>query len=117
YWSLITSAFVHFEILHLAFNIYWLWHLGTLLEGRIGSLRWVVLFIASAIVSSGWELAAAGTTGIGMSGVVYAIFGFMWMTSEQYPEFKKILTPKTSLIFFVWLVLCFVLTYTGTWHI
>ncbi|MHC4860976.1 MAG: rhomboid family intramembrane serine protease, partial [Planctomycetota bacterium] len=36
WWALLTSAFVHIEIWHLAFNVYWLWVLGSRLERTIG---------------------------------------------------------------------------------
>ena len=38
YWALITSACVHFALWHVAFNVYWLWVLGSRLERAIGSL-------------------------------------------------------------------------------
>src|SRR4030095_6768732 len=72
YWSLLTSVFVHRELLHFAFNLYWLWVLGGALEREIGSLRLLPFLALSAVVSSGVEFAVAGTTGIGISGVVYA---------------------------------------------
>ena len=34
WWALITTAFVHIELWHLAFNLYWLWVLGGRLELR-----------------------------------------------------------------------------------
>ena len=86
YWALVTSTFVHFELWHVAFNIYWIWMLGTRLERAIGTLPFLAFFLASASISSSFQLAVSGTTGIGASGVVYAIFGFMWVTRERYPR-------------------------------
>src|SRR5262245_17208824 len=55
-WGLVTSVFVHMELWHLAFNLYWLWVLGSHLERAIGSVRWLGFFLITAAVSSGAEL-------------------------------------------------------------
>ncbi|HET6372027.1 MAG TPA: rhomboid family intramembrane serine protease, partial [Candidatus Polarisedimenticolia bacterium] len=78
YWALWTSVFVHFELWHIAFNLYWLWTLGRSLELTAGRASWAALFILSAGISSVAQMAVSGDTGVGASGVVYAFFGFMW---------------------------------------
>ena len=35
-WRLVTSALPHVDLLHLAFNLYWLWAFGTTVEGVFG---------------------------------------------------------------------------------
>jgi GlpG protein len=110
FWSLVTSTFVHLEFWHLAFNLYWLWVLGSRLERAIGSPRWLAFFLIAAVVSSGIELLFAGDTGFGASGVGYALFGFMWMARGRYPRFVEVLDQRTILLFVVWLFLCVGLT-------
>ncbi len=117
YWALVTSAFVHFALWHLAFNAYWLWVLGSRLEQAIGSLRFLAFFVVSAIVSSSFQLAVSDATGIGASGVVYAIFGFMWPTRHRYPQFNEVLDAKTIQVFVIWLVGCVVATFLDVWEV
>lgn len=117
YWGLITSVFVHVELWHLAFNVYWLWYLGGRLEKTIGMVRWLAFFLMAAIVSSGLQLAVSDTTGIGASGVVYAIFGFMWWSQDHFEEFKESLPKQTVIIFVVWLVICLATTYLKIWEV
>ena len=117
YWALVSSVFVHFDPLHLAFNVYWLWVLGSRLERTIGSLRFLGFFVLSAFVSSSIELAFAGDTGIGASGVVYAMFGFMWLAGDRYPQFNSVLTSRTIQIFMFWMVGCVVATYLNIWEV
>ena len=117
YWVLVTSALVHQAIWHLAFNMYWLGVLGTRLEQAIGSLPYLLLLVASAIVSSGSQLAVSGTTGIGASGVVYAIFGFMLVVRVRFPAFREALSPQIVKLFVVWLVGCMVATYANIWQV
>ena len=69
YWALVSSTFVHFALWHVAFNVYWLWVLGSRFEQAIGSLPFLAFFVVSAIVSSSFQLAVSDSTGIGASGV------------------------------------------------
>lgn len=109
-WYLVTSVFVHLALWHLAFNLSWLWVLGRLLEKAIGPLRLLALFLGGAIVSAAAELAAADSTGIGLSGVICALFGFAWVARPRYPAFGAVITRPTVSFFLGWLVLCVLAT-------
>ena len=117
YWALITSVFVHMALWHVAFNVYWLWALGSRLERAIGSFSFLTFFLTSAFVSSSYQLGTSGTTGIGASGVVYAIFGFMWLTRGRYQLFEEVLDQRTILIFVVWLFGCLAATIFDVWQV
>lgn len=117
WWGLISSAFVHFEIWHVAFNVCWLWALGSRLERAIGSFPYLAFIIVAAFVSSSFQLAVSGGMGIGFSGVGYALFGFMWPTRGRYPEFREVLNDRLVQLFLFWLVLCVVTTHLGLWNI
>ncbi len=112
-WALITSVFVHREIWHIAFNLYWLWILGNVLEDAIGPWRWLAFFLAAAVVSSGFQLLISGGMGIGMSGVGYALFGFGWIARHKIPTFQAILNEQTIGTFLIWMVGCMVATQFG----
>lgn len=117
YFGLITSAAVHFEWWHLAANAYWLWVLGRPLEQVIGAWRYSAFLIVSAFVSSSYQFAVSDSTGIGASGVVYAIFGFMWVTRQKYPQLREVLPWKVIRLFNTWLLMCFIITYLGVMEI
>lgn len=117
YWVLLSSTLVHQAVWHLAFNIYWLGVLGTRLEQAIGSIAYFALLVTAAIVSSGSQLAASGMTGIGASGVVYAIFGFMLVLRNRFPAFREVLSVQTINLFGIWLVVCLITTYANIWHV
>jgi GlpG protein len=116
-WALITSVFVHLEIWHIAFNVYWLWLLGTCFEETVGSLRWLLFFLGAAWVSASAELLFGGGAGIGMSGVGYALFGFGWVARQKMPRVAEIINDQTAQIFLVWLLLCVALTQFGVMQI
>lgn len=116
FYGLLTDAFVHYEILHILFNLYWLWIFGKAFERNIGSFALLVFIVVTAFVSSGVQLLTAGM-GIGLSGVGYALFGFCWMTRSRYPEFARIVDQRTIGLFLIWFVVCVVTTYTGIMRI
>jgi membrane associated rhomboid family serine protease len=75
YWRLITGGFLHDGILHIAFNMYILYWLGTMLEPVLGHVRFTALYFASLLAGSFGALAAEPTAlTVGASG---AVFGLM----------------------------------------
>ena len=76
WWRLVTCMFVHFGIVHLAFNMWALWDAGRLTEKLYGS-GWfaaVYLFagVAGGIASMIWS---QRTISVGASGAVFGVFG------------------------------------------
>src|SRR5437660_2702665 len=65
-WRLVTSVFPHADIVHLAFNVYWLWQFGRVVEGWMGSVRFAGFFILMAFGSSAAQLLVSGDGGIGL---------------------------------------------------
>lgn len=116
YWALVTSAFVHIEPLHLLFNLYWFWILGGAFEKTFGPVQFFLFVVFSAFVSSGLEF-LLGETGIGLSGVGYALFGFAWMTRGTYHEFGRIVNDRVVQLFLLWALICIVATYAGLMNI
>jgi membrane associated rhomboid family serine protease len=112
WWGLLTSPFVHVEVWHVGFNVYWLWTMGGAFERRFSSLRLAAFILLSSWISSAVEL-FTGTTGIGISGVVYALFGFLWVARVRIDEFRAVMPDKTALWFLTWFVLCFWLDRVG----
>jgi GlpG protein len=112
-WRLVTPIFMHVGPLHIVFNMWWLSALGTMIEIRRGTLRLAVLVLIAAVVSNlgqyTWmERNDPGKAHLflGMSGVVYALFGYIWMKSLYEPEQGMIVHPNNVNIMLGWLVLC-----------
>ena len=113
-WRLISPIFLHFDILHIAFNMMWLYQLGSLIEMRKGNFVLAAVVLSSAVISNlseyFWELHQRGPEAIltfgGMSGVVYALFGYCWMKSD-YDHDADIRMPSNTVGWMIgWLVLC-----------
>ncbi|MEP6670770.1 MAG: rhomboid family intramembrane serine protease [Chthoniobacter sp.] len=115
YWSLVASMFVHVNAFHLFFNAYWLYILGGYVEEQYGAKFYALLILISGCCASTLELSFAGSTGVGMSGVVYAIFGLLWGGQSFGTHSAAEVLPKDRIrLFLIWLVLCIVMTATGT---
>jgi GlpG protein len=112
-WRLVTPIFMHVNPIHIFFNMWWLVALGTMIETRRGTARLAVLVLISAVISNVgqflyMEEANPGKPQIfeGMSGVVYALFGYIWMKGLYEPEQGMIMLPNNVTIMIVWLFLC-----------
>lgn len=116
-WPLVTSAFLHADIIHLAFNVYWVWVLYSEMERMTTPARAVLFGLGAAAFSSAAELMAMDQMGIGLSGVGYAVFGFGWGRSARDPRYARLIPQETLNMWLGWGVLCVVLTMSGTWAV
>jgi len=105
-WRLITPIFVHFSILHLLFNMLWLRDLGSLIEARASTLKLLLLVLVTGIASNIGQYLMSGPSFGGMSGVVYGLFGYIWMRGKFDPSSGMFLTDQTIMIMVGWYLLC-----------
>jgi GlpG protein len=110
-WGLVTTVFIHGDWLHLLFNMIWLVQLGRILELTLSPLIYPAFLIAAAAVGSACELLVSGTTGIGMSGVVYAMFALMWAGRGMYPVWGAVATRPNLNVFIAWGLFCLAATW------
>jgi membrane associated rhomboid family serine protease len=76
YWRLITAAFLHYGPLHLLLNMLALYWFGTLLERRIGSGKYLLLYVVSGLAGSAGALIASPLKPtVGASGAIFGILG------------------------------------------
>lgn len=104
-WRWFTPAFLHFSLLHILFNLMWWWYLGGPVEKRLGSGKLFTIALISALLSGWGQSIFSGIYFGGLSGVVYALMGYVWLTGELKPE-SQLSLPRGLMIFAVaWLVL------------
>ena len=78
WYRVVSSAFLHFGIFHLAFNMLLLFQLGLLLEPMLGRVRFLLLYVAALLGgSAGVLIIHANDRGLhgGASGAVFGLLG------------------------------------------
>jgi GlpG protein len=107
-WRLVTPILLHFHPFHLLFNAFWLRDLGVPTERFQGSRQYAVFLLWSALLSNVAQLAFGLSPNFGgLSGVVYALMGFLWARG-RFDRRSGITLPTNWVVFFVgWMALGF----------
>jgi membrane associated rhomboid family serine protease len=105
-WSLLTYAFLHASFFHLFFNMLALFMFGPPVEGRIGSTRFIRLYVIAALGGSLLSLAFAPLTASGLTiGASAAVFGVMLAFVLDWPDAPILIFPLPFPVRAKWLVL------------
>lgn len=100
WWRLVTSAFVHTSIIHLALNTAAVVQVGLVLERLVGSLTFGAVYLSASMLSSVVALSGAPVETItGAAGAVFGIYGFliaswMWGTFQHAETTVRLRTIK-----------------------
>ncbi len=86
-WRMFTAAFLHSTgfLLHIAFNMYALWILGQSLEPALGRVRFLALYLLSALGGSVGVLLLSNPfqAVVGASGAVFGLFGALFVIQQR----------------------------------
>lgn len=122
-WRLLTPIFIHHGPIHILFNMFMLFQMGKIIENRCGTMFFGILVFASAVIPNFFQGVVPYNVGGsvpglvedslnllngfgGMSGVVYGLFGFMWMKTLFQPSAGMNLPQSTIIILVGWLFFC-----------
>lgn len=105
WWRFLTPAVMHFSIAHLGFDLAWVWYFGAQIERRVGVWRLALLVLLAALASNLVQYLSAGPLFGGMSGVVYAYLGYIWLSQHFRPSLHYELPNLLMVLILVWLVL------------
>lgn len=103
----ITPVFLHFGVMHFAFNLLWWWDIASLIERFQGSQRLVVVFLALSVVSNFVQFLAAGNRFGGLSGVVYGVLGYVWVYGRLRRTYPLQLRPVIIYMMVGWMLIGF----------
>ncbi|MFP6769233.1 MAG: rhomboid family intramembrane serine protease [Planctomycetaceae bacterium] len=109
-WRLVTPIFLHFSILHILFNLLWVKEFGGAIELRRGKVRFLLLVLLISVVSNVGQYWTTGHPVFGgLSGVVYGLFGYLWIKERYDPDAGLTLPPGCA----VWMIGWFLICWTG----
>lgn len=90
YWRFITPMFLHIGLMHLAFNSYALYNLGSLAEKIYGSARFVIIYAVAGITGSVFSFLFTWAVSAGASGAIFGLLGALLYFGRKRPGvFKK----------------------------
>jgi membrane associated rhomboid family serine protease len=104
WWRLLTSGFLHFGVLHIAFNMYALWLFGPIIEQLYGHVEYAVLYVLCLLGGSVLTiLLAPQSAAAGASGAIFGLFGLAFVVSRRRhlllgPQARAILSQAGGLL-------------------
>ncbi len=87
-WSLLTYAFLHGSLAHIAGNLYYLWIFGDNVEDRLGRGRFTALYVVTAVVACLSHFAGNLHSAEPMVGASGAIAGLMGAYFVLFPRVR-----------------------------
>lgn len=94
-WTLVTAAFSHNELWHLAINMFVLWSFGTVLERLWGTRVFVIFYLVAAVVASISHCLVSsilmGNGNIPALGASGAVSGLLLAYALYFPRHKILL--------------------------
>ena len=85
FWRVITPIFLHGSFFHILFNMFWLFSLGRQIENRKGGKFFLTFVLILAVASNLSQFIFVHGNFLGMSGVVYGLFGYVFIKSKLDP--------------------------------
>ena len=85
WWRLISAGFLHGSIIHLLFNVYILWVIGSQLESIVGKVKFIIIFFVSLLGGSvaSYLFSPFGSYSIGASGAIFGLMGAMLVLGRK----------------------------------
>ena len=105
-WQILTSAFSHVELWHIAANMISLWFIGPSLEHAFGRARYLAIYFVAALTGSVGVLLFSNPSSptLGASGAIFGLLGAFLILSRRNPAMFN------QVVF--WLVLNLFITFT-----
>lgn len=75
FWRLLTSMFLHADLMHLIFNMLALYILGKDIERFFGKTKFVILYFVSGLIGSAFSYLLVSNVSVGASGAIFGLMG------------------------------------------
>jgi membrane associated rhomboid family serine protease len=108
WWRIFTSAFLHADLMHIAFNMFALYQVGSFVEMIYGTPRMAIIYVLSIVGSGiGVLLFAPDVLTIGASGAIFGLFGALAVAGSKLGEPGAAIMKQTTGIIVINLIIGF----------
>ena len=85
YYRLITGIFLHGSIMHLLFNSYALYVIGSQIENYFGRIKYLIIYLVSGLMGALFSMTFGGNVAsIGASGAIFGLMGALLYFGYHY---------------------------------
>lgn len=106
WWRLWSPSLMHFGVLHLVFNLLWLWVFGRQIEAIDGPWRFALVLLISGIAANLAQYAVGSVLFGGLSGIDFAVIGYVFMAARRRPGLGYQIQRSLMIFMLIYLVLC-----------
>ena len=107
YYRLLTGIFLHGSLVHLAFNCYALYVIGSQIESYLGKFKYIIIYLFSGLTGSLLSITMqGGTSSVGASGAIFGLMGALLYFGYFYRVYlgsvvKSQILPLVALNLFI----------------
>lgn len=87
WYRLITGTFLHSNIIHLGFNMYALYNIGSEIEQFLGRKKYLLIYLISSIFGSLFSVLITKSWSVGASGAIFGLLGSIVYFGYHYRLF------------------------------
>ena len=102
WWRLLTAAFLHAGLLHLLFNLYALFVVGSLVEEVLGPARLFGIYMVAALTGSLASYTLNSHLSVGASGAIFGLMGAALVAGLRHPDDWAVLSANHWKGLFIW---------------
>lgn len=84
YYRLITSCFLHIGFMHLFVNSYSLYVIGSQVESFYGKIKYIIIYLGSALAGSLLSICFSNSISAGASGAIFGLLGALLYFGYHY---------------------------------
>lgn len=108
-WRFITPVFLHASVLHILFNMYALYRIGPMLEGKYGTKRFLVLYFISGLWGNTFSFLFSTKASLGASTAIFGLIAaqgiFIYQNRDLFGSAARPLLTNVIVIISLNLVL------------
>ncbi len=116
-WRIFVNVFHHGNLLHIGSNLIALYFFGSIVEKFIGSFKYLIFIVFCGLCQAIICQLTIEKGAIGLSGVIYGMFGFLFIIRKKYPQINLLINNELAKAMFAQLFIFMFLTYFNLMNI